>query len=151
MSFAKAIISGFVGACTLSLLNESARQFIDDAPRLDVLGKRAIALPLMKTGQTPPKDNELYWISMAGDLAVNTLYYSLAGLGDRRKTFRNGALLGLAAGTGTVVLPKHLGLGTEPSGRTRRTKLLTVAWYLAGGLATATAHRALSETRRTGR
>ena len=149
MSFTKAIISGFVGACTLSLLNESARQFIDDAPRLDVLGKRAIALPLMKTGQAPPNDNELYWISMTGDLVVNTLYYSLAGLGDERKTFQNGALLGLAAGAGTVVLPKQLGLGTEPSGRTGRTKLLTVAWYLAGGLAAAAACRALSETRET--
>jgi hypothetical protein len=145
MSLVKAILGGFVGACALSLLNESARKFIDDAPRLDILGKRAIALPLMKAGQTPPRDSELFWISMAGDIALNTLYFSLASLGDEEKIFQNAALLGLAAGVGTVILPKHLGLGAEPSGRTGQTQLMTVAWYLAGGLAAATAMRALSE------
>ena len=75
MSLTKALLSGLVGAGVLSLLNESARQLINDAPRLDVLGKRAIALPLLKAGQPPPGDNELYWISMSGDIALNTLYY----------------------------------------------------------------------------
>jgi hypothetical protein len=145
MSLAKAILSGFVGACALSLLNESARQFIDDAPRLDVLGKRAIALPLMKAGQIPPNDSQLYWISMTGDIVLNTLYYSLVSLGEQEKAFQNGALLGLAAGVGTVILPKHLGLGTEPSARTGQTQMMTVAWYLAGGLAAAATSQALSK------
>ena len=81
---------------------------------------------------------------MAGDIALNTLYYSLVSLSDEEKTFQNGALLGLAAGIGTVVLPKHLGLGAEPSARTKQTELMTVAWYLAGGLAAAATFQALS-------
>lgn len=145
MSLLKAIVSGFVGACTLSLLNESARQVVKDAPRLDLLGKRAIAVPLMKAGQTPPEDDTLYWLSMTGDLVANTLFYSLIGLGDEKKVFQNAALLGLAAGVGTIILPKHLNLGAETSARTTQTELMTVAWYIAGGLAAATTSQVLSD------
>ena len=144
MSLTKALLSGLVGAGVLSLLNESARQLINDAPRLDVLGKRAIALPLLKAGQTPPNDNELYWISMSGDIALNTLYYGLIALDEKENAVRNGALLGLAMGVGTVFLPKQLGLGNDTSARNEKTALMTVAWYLAGGLAAAAVYKTLS-------
>lgn len=144
MSLTKAIISGLVGAGVLSLLNESARQFIDDAPRLDVLGKRAIALPLLKAGQMPPSDDHLYWISMSGDILLNTLYYGLIALDDEENALRNGALLGLAMGAGTVFLPKKIGLGNDTSARNEKTALMTVAWYLAGGLAAAAVYKTLS-------
>jgi hypothetical protein len=145
MSLMKAIFSGFVGACAVTLINESARQVIKDAPRLDILGKRSIALPLMKTGRTPPKNDNLYWLSMAGDLAANTFYYSLLCLDDKENALRNGVLLGLTAGAGAVILPKPLGLGTESSARNTKTGIMTVAWYLAGGLAAAATYKALSE------
>ncbi len=145
MSLLKAVLSGFVGACALSVINETARQFIKDAPRLDILGKKAIALPMRKAGKTPPKEDELYWISMAGDIAANSLYFGLVGLGSNKRAVQSGAFLGLAAGIGAVVLPKPLGLGSEASARTKQTELMTVAWYLAGGLAAAATYRALSE------
>lgn len=144
MTLLKAVISGFAGACALTLINESARQVITDAPRLDVLGKRAIALPLMKAGQVPPQNDELYWISMAGDIAANTFYYGLIGLGNKENALQKGALLGLAAGIGAIVLPKPLGLGTEPSARNRRTGMMTLTWYLAGGLVAGAAFQALN-------
>jgi len=50
-------------------------------------------------------------------------------------------LLGLAAGVGAVFLPKHIGLGEEMTARTRETELMTVGWYLAGGLAAAAVYQ----------
>lgn len=145
MSTLKAIVSGFVGACAVTLINETARQFIKTAPRLDILGKRAIAYPLMEADVEPPPNSELYWYTLGGDLAMNTLYYSLVGFGDKENALRNGALLGLLAGVGAVALPEPMGLGEEMTARTQETQMMTVAWYLAGGLAAAAAFQALSE------
>lgn len=145
MSFGKALIGGLVGATVLTLLNESARQTIKNAPRIDVLGKRAIAKPLMKMGVAPPKDDNLYWITLASDIFSNTLYYGSISLGDEKNAYRNGALLGLAAGVGAVVLPAPLGLGNDTTARTGQTELMTVAWYLAGGLAAAAIYKFLSD------
>jgi hypothetical protein len=145
MSFGKAVLSGLVGACALTLLNETARQFVRDAPRIDVLGKRAIAKPLMKMGVAPPKDDNLYWITLASDIFSNTLYFGSIGFGNEKNAYRNGALLGLAAGIGAVALPAPLGLGTDTTARTGQTELMTVAWYLAGGLATAAVYQLLSD------
>ncbi len=102
MSLGKAIISGLVGAATVTLLNESVRQFVKDAPRLDVLGKRAVGIPLMKSGIEPPKGEDLYWMTMAGDIVLNSFYYSLVGLSDAENSLKSGMLLGMAAGVGAV-------------------------------------------------
>jgi hypothetical protein len=144
VSLFKALISGFAGACTVTLINETARQFIKDAPRLDVLGKRAIAFPLMKADIEPPPNRELYWITLASDIAANTLYYSLVGLGEEKNALRNGMFLGTAAGVGAVALSEPVGLGDEPVNRTPQTELMTVGWYLAGGLAAAAIYQSLS-------
>ena len=56
-----------------------------------------------------------------------------------------GAALGLAAGVGAVALPEPLGLGGGPSARTDETKAMTVAWYLAGGLAAGLAYSLLAK------
>lgn len=146
MSLLKALISGFAGACAVTLMNETARQFIKDAPRLDVLGKRAIAFPMMKANVDPPPNRELYWITLASDIATNTLYYSLVGLGDKKNAFRNGMFLGTAAGIGAVALTEPLGLGDEPVNRTSQTELMTVAWYLIGGLAASVVYQTISES-----
>jgi hypothetical protein len=50
-----------------------------------------------------------------------------------------GALLGLAAGVGAAYLPPRIGLGEQPGQRPPATQIMTVAWYLAGGLAAAAA------------
>ena len=147
MALFKALISGFAGACAVTLINETARQVIKDAPRLDVLGKRAIAFPMMKADIEPPPNRELYWITLASDIAANTLYYSLVGLGDEKNALRNGTFLGTAAGIGAVALSEPIGLGDEPVNRTHQTELMTVGWYLAGGLAAAAVYKSLSNDR----
>lgn len=145
MSLTKAIVSGLAGALAVNLLNETTRQFMPNAPRLDILGKRAIAYPLMEAEIEPPPNSRLYWIALGSDIATNSLYFSLVGLGAVENAYRNGVLLGLAAGIGAIYLPDKIGLGEEMTARTTETAMMTVAWYLAGGLAAATAYQMLSD------
>jgi hypothetical protein len=145
MSFLRALGSGLVGAVALNLVHETARQFISDAPRVDVLGKRAIAGAYGAMGLEAPPDDELYALALAGDIASNSLYYSFVGMGERRNALLLGALLGLGAGVGAVALPGKLGLGDEPSARTPSTQAMTIAWYTIGGLAAGAAYRLMAD------
>ena len=138
----KALGSGLVGACALTLVHETARRFIDDAPRMDVLGMRALSKVARAADLDPPVP--LHEAALVGDLVSNSFYYSLVGAGAREDALRNGALLGLAAGLGAVYLPEPLGLGRQPTEDSPQTQLMTVAWYLVGGLAAGAAYRALA-------
>lgn len=140
----QALISGLVGASSLTLLHELARRFIPHAPRADVLGMRAIAQGLRSGNQPSPPRTQLYWLALIGDLLSNALYYSLVGVGNRRHTWRRGVLLGSGAGLGTAFLPRFLGLGRQPGQATPATQLMTIAWYLIGGLASAATSQQLT-------
>lgn len=134
--------SGLVGALVLTALHEVGRRSIPAAPRMDILGMRAIAKTMDKAGQEPPSGKQLHRMAMAGDLVGNSIYYSLVGLGPQNGgTWLRGGILGLLAGLGGVVLPSPLGLGSGPSARTPQTRVLTILWYLAGGLAAAGANQ----------
>ena len=134
--------SGLVGACALTLIHETARRYIDDAPRMDVVGMRAIARTFRAVDAEPPVP--LHETALVGELVSNSLYYGLVGLGEAEDGVRNGALLGLAAGVAAVYLPEQLGLGRQPAKNSTETNLLTVAWYLLGGLAAGAAYQALA-------
>jgi hypothetical protein len=138
----KALGSGLLGACALTLIHETARRFVDDAPRMDVVGMRAIAKTLRAASFEPPVP--LHEAALVGDIVSNSLYYSLVGVGAREDALRNGALLGLAAGIGAVYLPEPLGLGRQPAKNAPATQAMTLAWYLLGGLAAGAAYRALA-------
>lgn len=142
----QALSCGFAGAVALTLIHETAQRFIPEAPRMDVLGMRAIAKGMYKMDEQPPEADELFKWSIVGDLVSNTLYYSLAATG--QQPWFKGVLMGTLAGVGGVVLPGPMGLGKEPSGRTTQTKIMTVAWYLLGGLVTAAAAQALTKTKK---
>lgn len=135
--------SGVAGACALTLIHETARRVVPDAPRLDVLGMRALAKS-MRAADVELPNIELRDLALAGDLAANSLYYSLVGLGGRKSAWLCGALLGLGAGIGAVLLPEPLGLEGNETPRTTATKAMTIAWYLAGGLAAAATYRCLT-------
>lgn len=143
MKALQALTSGLVGASVLTLLHQSGRRVFPDAPRMDVLGMRAINKVVRRTQFQPPTGEDLYQSAMIGDLVANTLYYSLTGTG--KNVWTRGALLGLLAGAGAVALPGPLGLGEAPSNRTTQTQAMTVALYLAGGLAAAGAAHLLSD------
>ena len=48
-----------------------------------------------------------------------------------------GSLLGLGAGIGAVALAKPLGLDERAAHASAKTKAMTVAWYVIGGLVAA--------------
>lgn len=145
MSIVKALEGGLAGAVTLTLVHQAIKQISPDAPRMDLLGMNAISKLLHKTDtEEPPKDT-LYGVTMAGDIISNTLYYSLTAMGGKRKSLLKGALLGLGAGLGAVLLPKPLGLNESYSNRTRQTQIMTVALYLIGGLVSAATYNVINE------
>ena len=149
----KALGSGLAGAFALTVIHETARRYIEDAPRMDVVGMRAIAKTFRAVDAEPPVP--LHETALVGELVSNSLYYGLVGLGDPEDGMRNGAALGLAAGLAAVYLPEPLGLGRQPAKNSTETNLLTVAFYLLGGLAAGAAYQALSadeaEARPSGR
>ena len=144
MKLAEALGAGLAGAGALTLIHETARRLLPDAPRMDVLGMRAIARGFEAAGAEPPSDGPLHGMALAGDIVSNALYYALVGLGKPEGAWLRGAVLGLLAGVGGVALPGPLGLGTDASARTPKTALMTIGWYLAGGLAAAAAYQLLA-------
>jgi hypothetical protein len=138
--FPTALASGVVGAAALTLCHETGRRLLADAPRMDVLGMRAISRAIeMLTGRTPPSFDRLHAAALAGDLAGNSLYYSAVAASTRSATWQRGVMLGALAGVGALILPARMGLGTPPHIESRRNKILTVAWYLIGGVTAAAA------------
>ncbi|AMJ67244.1 hypothetical protein [Hymenobacter sp. PAMC 26628] len=146
MKILPSLAAGLAGALALTALHETVRRLRPrDAPRMDLLGERALRQLLAQADADQPNDQEAYFLTMAGDVVGNALYFSLVGSG--RHAPRRGLLLGLAAGVGGVVLPGPLGLGTAPSARTPQTQAMTVAWYTVGGVVAGAVARALRRRR----
>lgn len=145
----KSTIGGLAGACTLTLLNESIKKLDKDAPRMDLLGMNAVARLMKGNNLLTQTADKLFPVALAGDLVSNSLYYSMADSGDAKARVIRGTLLGVLAGLGAVVLPKTLGLNDEATTRTVKTKLLTVAWYVVGGLAAAATLNALDRRKQS--
>ena len=141
----KSTLGGLAGACALTLLNESVKKLDKDAPRMDLLGMNAVARLTKGNNILAQTASKLFPVALAGDLVSNSLYYSMADSGDKNKTLVRGALLGLGAGLGAVVLPKTLGLNDDATTRTMKTKILTVSWYVIGGLTAALAINLLNK------
>jgi hypothetical protein len=114
---------------------------------MDLAGGRALARVLTAARIRPPRGQRLHRAALAADVASNTLWYALAGLGDPDRAMRRGLLLGLAAGVGAVVLTPRLGLGRSPVAAAARTPWLTILWYTLGGVTAGAAVRELSARR----
>ncbi|MEJ7911724.1 MAG: hypothetical protein WKF70_01120, partial [Chitinophagaceae bacterium] len=138
---------GLAGAVVLTLVHEGLKRTTKLAPRMDLLGMNALA-KLLNKGRFPvPGNGRLFWLTMAGDILSNTLYYSLSGAGSPRGRSLRGSMLGLAAGIGAVILPKHLGLPNAPSNRTTTTKVFTIGLYLLGAVVTVAVLKSLDKKR----
>ena len=134
-----------MGAVTLTALHQIAKRLTPDAPRLDNLAKQALRGSIRGTGATPPDDDQLHWAALAGDLAVNTAYYSVGLAFGPNKARWLGPLLGAGAGVGSIALPSPLGLHSEETNRTSTTKVLALGLYLAGGMAATATYRMLTK------
>lgn len=132
----KALASGLAGACAVTLMNETIRQFDEEAPRLDLLGMRALA-------EVVSPDN-LRTKALVGDIASNTLYYSMIAAAPAEQAPMCGATLGLGAGLGAVLLPGPIGLGDDATNRSTKTRVLSVAYYTTAGLLAGMVFRSLA-------
>ena len=137
----QALAAGAVGAVALTTVHQFARLFTDEAPRMDVVGGRAIERGVSAAGGEPPHGERLLNWTLAGDLLANTTYYALVAYGREPHVWRRATALGLAAGAGALVLPRPMGLGDPPHSGSRANQVMTVAWYLIGALAAAAASR----------
>lgn len=131
-----ALGGGLAGAAAVTLLNESVKKVVPQAPRMDLLGMNAISKTLRIANAKTPEQRKLFAWALVGDLVTNAIYYSMAGIGKEKNIWLKSSLLGLTAGLGAVLLPKPLGLNEKYSSRTFATALMTVGLYVSGALVT---------------
>lgn len=136
------MMAGVAGAGALTLVHQAARLVTPHAPRMDVLGMRALRGAYRQLGVGPRSDRALEREALAGDMVANSAYYSLIGMGGRESVWMRGLGLGLAAGLGAILLPKPLGLGDPPNAHQSSTQVMTMAWYVLGGMVAAAAFAA---------
>ena len=139
----KALVGGFVGAATLTLLHEYLKKY-KFAPRLDKLGEEAAASGIEALGGDAPGAAGLYTTSLAADIISNTLYYSSAAA-HPTKPVQAGIGLGLLAGIGAVFVPGEVGLSSAHTAATPSRKWITVALYTVGGLVAGAVIKRLSK------
>jgi hypothetical protein len=101
---------------------------------MDELGMQALSKLFKKLHLEVPDKDQLYLLSTGAELLSNGLYYAIAGAGSKDNVYLRGALLGATAGIGAITLPGVMGLDDSASNRTPKTKVMTVAWYLLGGI-----------------
>jgi len=142
-----AMAGGLAGAATLTVIHETVKKLTPNAPRMDLMGMMAISKGLHRIGKNPPNDTKLYWVTMAGDVVSNSLYYAMAGIGNKGNVIWKGLALGISAGIGAVTLPRPMGLDPSYSKRTMSTALMTIALYTIGGVVSALAMQALKPQR----
>ena len=139
----RSITSGTAGAVVLTLLHEVARRRIPSAPRMDLMGMRAIRRMAPNLREPQMSSRDLHNLALAGDIVSNSLYYAAIPARSRRATWMRATALGAAAGLGALLVPEPIGLGPPPHSHLRSNQLMTVAWYLAGAFATAATASAL--------
>lgn len=144
------VLAGLAGSVSLTTLHELIRKNEPKAPRMDLLGMQALSKLLHSIGWKVPGRQALFGWTLFGDLGTNAFYYSLVARGNQRHIWLKGAMLGLAAGLGAVLLPEPLGLNRKHSARSSFTMLTTVAIYLAGGLVAAAVARNLPRMEENG-
>lgn len=142
-----ALEGGLAGAAAITLIHETMKKIVPNAPRMDLLGMNALSKGLRYINAKTPDERELYRWTLAGDLVSNALYYSVAGATSKSHPLVRGALLGLAAGVGAVLLPKPMGLNEKYSSRTKQTSMMTIGLYVAGGLVAAAVMNMLEKRR----
>jgi hypothetical protein len=136
-----AMLSGMAGAVAVTAVHEAARRVSSDAPRMDVVAMRALARATDAADLVRPGDDALHKAALAGELVCNSAYYAFA------TTWTRGVVLGLGAGIGALLLPQSIGLGAPPRSDRLSNQLMTVAWYLVGGLAAAATATCLANRR----
>src|SRR5215831_7000582 len=137
MKLSAGIAGGVAGTVAVASMHEALRRVTPDAPRMDILDMDLIRKGLTSLHREVPAEEQLQRWAVGGELLCDSAYYGLTGIGSKKGIWGRGVLLGLIAGVTAVVLPKPLGLPTEPSNKTLGTQLMTIGLYLMGGLVAA--------------
>jgi hypothetical protein len=141
-ALARALVSGAAGAFALTAVHQLAAERVPTAPRMDIVGMRALGALLTAAHVRLPGLRALYTATLAGDLTANSIYYAaVAALPGH--PIAAGASLGLAAGVGALIVPQAVGLGPPPYAWAWSNRLMTVAWYTVGGIAAGAAYSVL--------
>ena len=109
-SWQRSLTSGIVGALTLTGIHELARRRVPYAPRMDVLGMRALRRYVPALQHERPRSGRLRRFAFIGDLVANSVYYSAVAAPTRTRTWTRAATMGLTAGICALVLPSKVGL-----------------------------------------
>lgn len=146
MKLTSALQAGLAGAGSLTLMHQKLQKADKDAPRMDLLGMNALAKLLKVPFENLAGNPNAYNLTLLGDILFNSFYYSLVAMGGKKRVLFRGAMLGLLAGAGAVVLPKYLRLNPAYSNRTQLTKAETVALYLIAGVIASAEYKASTRT-----
>jgi len=137
MTILKNLISAFAGSVALNVIHEVARKTCDDVPQINRVAEEAIQKSFSSTGLKEPKGKELYRYALTGDIVANTAYFTGVAGKTNKGTLVKGLLMGATAGFGALTLTSPMGLDDAPINRSRKTQVLTVLYYIAGGLVSA--------------
>jgi hypothetical protein len=141
----RALAAGAAGAAALTGIHELGRNVLDDAPRMDLFGRRAL-----KKAGVRRRGKRLYEAALVSDLASNALFYAFTSAGRPDAAPWRGLALGALAGAAALAGGPALGLGKKPALSTPNTAALTVAWYAVGGLVAGLVARSLFPRAGTG-
>lgn len=139
----KNILGGLLGAAVLNIVHTIAKKLDKDAPAVDEVGEEAMKKSTRAVGLKAPKGDALVAATFGADVASNTMLYTMIGYGGDKHRVLRGAVLGTVVGLATLTIPKQAGLDTTPIRKSTQTQLMTVAWYIIGGIATAVAIKTL--------
>lgn len=134
MKTINALGSGLAGACAVSLIHKAVNKIVPEAPHPDLLGMNVISKGLHLARAKTPEQRKVFAWALVGDLAANTLYYSMAGFGKEKNIWLKSSVLGLTAGLCAVAFSEPL--TKKHIGKTATTKFMTVGLYVAGALIT---------------
>lgn len=138
------LVSGLAGALVLTAVHEVARRRLPDAPRMDVLGMRVLRRYVPWLQHERPRSSRLHRLALAGDIVANAAYYAAVPGRTASRTWLRAAALGAAAGVGALTLPRRMGIGDPPRAERPANQVMTLAWYMAGALASAATARAIA-------
>ncbi|CAM3444505.1 hypothetical protein [Sphingobacterium prati] len=141
--FNKNMLGGLIGAVVLNVIHSAAKRFDPKAPEIDQVGEEAMQKSVRAAGFEPLKGNALVAATFGADVASNAMLYTMIGYGGGKHLLLRGALLGTAVGLATLTIPEQAGLDAKPIKKTPRTKIMTVAWYVIGGMAAGLAIKAM--------
>jgi hypothetical protein len=129
------------------VVHQLAKKINKNAPHVDKIGEEAVSKSIKKMGYDPPKGDRLFLTTLVGDVIADSIYYSLIGKGKKENLLLRGVIFGGVAGLGALKLTKPMGLDDQPVNKTNKTKAMTIAWYIIGGLATVYALKLLEKDR----